>query len=244
MSLAHRKVAIVFALIGSSIILFLGVLFFVFMAHSGHESPRGVNFTPNQVIQNGNKNIEENYHKNLLDGKWTEWWENGNKRVEKYYHDNQPTGEFREWFENGNKKAISEASGVVSAWYWNGKKSITGNIKDGTGFFVFWYENGVRHAETNVKNGKGHGKSCSWYQNARLSSEIWYDNGEIVKCSQYKEDGTVDFQNEISPEICNEVNFRFYTISSDEMSAPPESWEATPPDVSENDAPSITRNCD
>ena len=53
--------------------------------------------------ENGEKKLDGNYRKGLMNGKWTDWYENGQKSSEGTFKDGKQDGLHTEWHENGQK---------------------------------------------------------------------------------------------------------------------------------------------
>ena len=113
--------------------------------------------------ENGQKKLNGNYRKGLMNGKWT------------YYHEN---GQFHAQgrFIDGDGSNPSESSGIP----FNGR----------TGRWTSWHENGQKEAEGTYKGGKRDGKWTSWFENGQKESEGTYKDGiEDGKWTYYTEVG-------------------------------------------------------
>ena len=112
--------------------------------------------------ENGEKKLNGNYRKGLMNGKWTDWYESGQKSSE--------TTSFKDGIPDG----------LFTSWYENGQKESEGTFKDGKedGLHITWFENGFKESEYTYKNGvKVEGST--WYV------EQWYENGK--KFIEYRE---------------------------------------------------------
>ena len=118
--------------------------------------------------ENGEKELDGNYRKGLMNGKWM------------YYHENgQIHGQGR--FIDGDGSNPSESSGIP----FNGR----------SGRWSFWYKNGQKSSEDNYKDGKRDGKYTTWYENGQKSGEGTYKNGILIgKYEWWFEDGTKEWE--------------------------------------------------
>ena len=86
--------------------------------------------------ENGEKKLDGNYRKGLMNGKWTYYYENGQKKVEAMMKDGKLDEKATRWHENGKKESEGtykngEQDGLWTEWYENGQKSYEGTFKDG-----------------------------------------------------------------------------------------------------------------
>ena len=85
---------------------------------------------------NGQKKLDGNYRKGLMNGKWTYYHQNGQKEREESYKDGELDGLSTTWHENGKKKLEgyfkdNKQGGLWTSWYENGQKEEEGTFKDG-----------------------------------------------------------------------------------------------------------------
>ena len=121
--------------------------------------------------ENGQKKLDGNYRKGLMNGKWT------------YYHENgQIHGEGR--YIDGDGSNPSETSGIPfngrtgrwSFWYENGQKSEEGTWKEGKkdGKWTWYNEDEKTDSSGTFKDGKLDGKLTEWYKNGQKREEETY----------------------------------------------------------------------
>ncbi len=136
--------------------------------------------------ENGQKKLDGNYRKGLMNGKWT------------YYHENgQIHGQGR--FIDGDGNNPSESSGIPfngrtgrwTFWYDNGQKSTEDNYKDGkgNGKYTTWYKNGQKWTEGTYKDGELDGKWTVWNENGQKKVEQTYKDGKLISSKCWDEDG-------------------------------------------------------
>ena len=147
--------------------------------------------------ENGEKELDGNYRKGLMNGKWMYYHENGQIRAQGRFIDgdrsnvseetgipfNGRTGKWFFRYENGQNYAERNyKTGVVDGkginWYENGQKSTEGTWKDGKldGKWTRWYENGQKQFEGYWKNGKEDGKWTRWHENGQKQFEGYWKN--------------------------------------------------------------------
>ena len=136
--------------------------------------------------ENGQKKLNGNYRKGLMNGKWT------------YYHEN---GQFHAQgrFIDGDGSNPSESSGIPfngrtgrwTSWHENGQKEAEGTYKSGKrdGKWTTWYENGQKFYEGIYKDGKPNGKGTKWYENGQKMIEDTYKDGKSISKKCWDEDG-------------------------------------------------------
>ena len=68
-----------------------------------------------------------------------------------------------------------------------------GNFKNGEkdGLIHEWFENGQLQYRMNYKNGEYDGKLEKWYENGQLLYEQIWENGQLVKVTNYKDNGEI-----------------------------------------------------
>ena len=136
--------------------------------------------------ENGEKELDGNYRKGLMNGEWT------------YYHENgQIHGEGR--FIDGDGSNLSELSGIPfngrsgrwKFWYENGQKEGEGIYKDGKedGLFTYWNENGQKWREGTFKDGELDGKWTVWNENGQKKVEQTYKDGSLISSKCWDQDG-------------------------------------------------------
>ena len=112
--------------------------------------------------KNGEKKLDGNYRKGLMNGEWTYYHENGQIYVQGRFID-------------GDGSNLSELSGIP----FNGR----------TGRWTSWHENGQKEAEGTYKDGELDGKWTYWYDNGRKQWERTYKDGKWIKEIRWDEDG-------------------------------------------------------
>ena len=159
----------------------------------------GVMYAPNDdkpftgivfdFYENGEKELDGNYRKGLMNGEWTYYHENGQIHGEGRFIDgdgsnlselsgvpfNGRTGRWNVWFKNGQKESEGtykngKEDGKWTRWYENGQKRVEKNYKDGEEIgSTDWeyYSNGQKRVERNYKDGKEDGKWTYWYEDGR-----------------------------------------------------------------------------
>ena len=169
----------------------------------------GVKYAPNDdepykgkvfdFHENGQKKLDGNYRKGLMNGKWTYYFGNGNiYGIGNFINgdggnvsevSNIPrNGRNRLWifyYENGQKKTEdnyknSNPHGLCKSWYPNGQIESKVTNKDGKeyGMSTFWFEDGQIMYEANIINDMVNGKSTLWYPNGNKREEGTYKYGE------------------------------------------------------------------
>ena len=168
--------------------------------------------------ENGEKELDGNYRKGLMNGEWTYYHENGQIHGEGRFIDgdgsnlselsgipfNGRSGRWKFWYENGQKwtegtfKGIDEdgypaKDGKYTVWYENGQRWTEGTYKDGEldGLWTSWYKNGQKEKEGTYKDGKLHGLLTGWHENGQKSLEGTYKDGELISSKIWNEDGSV-----------------------------------------------------
>ena len=113
-------------------------------------------------LKNGQKMLDGNYQKRLMNGEWT------------YYHEN---GQFHAQgrFIDGDGGNPSEISGIP----FNGR----------SGTWKFWYENGQKKREGTFKDGELNELWTVWYENGQKDYEITYMDGILISEKCWDEDG-------------------------------------------------------
>ena len=136
---------------------------------------------------NGQKKLDGNYRKGLMNGKWMYYHENGQIYVQGRFID-------------GDGSNLSELSGVPfngrtgrwNAWFKNGQKESEGTYKSGIqiGKYEKWFENGKKKYEETYKDGELNGKWTEWFENGQKKSEETYKDGQLDgKVKGYYENG-------------------------------------------------------
>ena len=136
--------------------------------------------------ENGQKKLDGNYRKGLMNGKWTYYFGNGNI----YGIGN---------FINGDGGNVSEVSNIPRNgrnrlwifYYENGQKINEGTYNDGKkdGKGTQWYENGQKEIEVIYKDGEPDGLRTLWYEHGQKQYEGTYKDGELISAECWDEDG-------------------------------------------------------
>ena len=188
----------------------------------------GLMYAPNDVepftgivfdfYENGEKELDGNYRKGLMNGEWTYYHENGQIRAQGRfingdgsYPDDYPdslksiyppidgrSGKWTEWWPNGQKRYAGtfkdgEQDGKSTYWSPDSKESSELFWKDGQawdGKLTFWYENGQKEVEATFKDGKLGGLETWWYENGQKMREGTYKDGKYDgKVTSWNENG-------------------------------------------------------
>lgn len=110
--------------------------------------------------ENGNKQRETQYSKNLINGKQTEWYENQNKKFEKIIHT--------------DPKTLESSAQIIQYWNENNEQKVI----DGNGFYEETNEGTTEKGE--IKNSRRQGV---WIGKSKLTNSTFtetYENGELV----------------------------------------------------------------
>jgi antitoxin component YwqK of YwqJK toxin-antitoxin module len=93
-------------------------------------------------------------------GLWISWYQNGQKQMQGEYHNDLQVGKFEWWYENGQiaLRGSYDAGKQVGKWTWwhsNGQKSTQGEYVDGnpTGRWRWWDTNGRVHETADLSHG-------------------------------------------------------------------------------------------
>ena len=159
--------------------------------------------------ENGEKKLDGNYRKGLMNGKWTYYHENGQIHAQGRFIDgdggfpfsipdslnipplNGRSGRWSFWYENGQKKGEGthkdgERDRKWTGWYENGQKRYEETYKDGEPDrkWILWYDNGQKEQEGTYKDGELNGKWTYWYENEQKQWEGTFKDGELIseKC--------------------------------------------------------------
>ena len=162
--------------------------------------------------ENGEKELDGNYRKGLMNGEWTYYHENGQFHAQGRFIDgdgsnpseltgipfNGRSGRWKFWYENGQKSTEGtyrngNLIGKYTEWHKNGQKSGEGPFKNGKmdGKWTWWYENGNMREEGTFKDGEPDGLYTEWYENGQKMSEGTYKDGEIIRTTWWDENGNV-----------------------------------------------------
>ena len=164
--------------------------------------------------ENGEKELDGNYRKGLMNGEWTYYHENGQIHGEGRFIDgdgsnlselsgipfNGRSGRWKFWYENGQKSTEGtyrngNLIGKYETWLDDGTKvwehyNNDDGTRDSTKLTIRWYENGQKQFEGYWKNtddtaGVWIGKHTVWYENGQKSWERTFKDG--------KEDGLMTY---------------------------------------------------
>ena len=143
-----------------------------------------------------------------LNGPSKALYDNGNIRVERNYSEGKLHGPFKNYYENGKLRGEGNFN--------NGE--LDGALKFETRNFI---SNEIVKFEINNVNGEKHGTCREFYEDGKLKTECYFNNGEFEDFKSWKEylkDGTfksppeVDFGDfflfSIPSEVLNEVDLR------------------------------------
>jgi len=113
-------------------------------------------------------------------------------------------------FKDGKKE------GLHKGWYNTGNLEREIYYKNGleNGIVKSWYENGQLNSEFVCLDGKIIGKSKNYNENGVLKSELHYKNGELVKMTVYRDDGSIEVETNYKNDIIHGSQF-FYTLTGD-----------------------------
>ena len=162
----------------------------------------GLMYAPNDVepftgivfdfYENGEKELDGNYRKGLMNGEWTYYHENGQIREQGRFIDGDgstPDGVYPDWMADSLISILPPfdgRSGKWTYWYGDGQKRSEGTYKDGKwdGLLTEWYETGQKERETTYKDGEYDGLYTGWYDNGQKFWEDTYKDGELIssKC--------------------------------------------------------------
>ena len=143
---------------------------FSFVTPNDDEPFTGIVF---DFYENGEKELDGNYRKGLMNGEWTYYHENGQIMSKGNYKNGD--GSYPDSFTDEYKKEYPPyggRNGKWTYWFWNGQKINEGTYKDSKwdGKWTQWYENGQKSSEKTYKDGK------------MISKECWDEDGNEIQC--------------------------------------------------------------
>ena len=107
--------------------------------------------------ENGEKQLEIRYKKDVLHGKTSSWHPNGQKKSAGNIRDGEMDGPWEEWYENGWKSKVQSCDfgKLVSATVWkpDGEKCPVSNIVNGKGILLEYKEDGTIQKRYTFKDG-------------------------------------------------------------------------------------------
>jgi antitoxin component YwqK of YwqJK toxin-antitoxin module len=132
-------------------------------------------------FRNGNKNFEDHYKNNMLNGIVKEWYENGSISSEEHYKNGKWDGVRRKWNPEGYLKEEENykndyLDGIKKLYYEDGKLRYEQTYKNGqlNGLTKYYYRNGQLEIEQIFKNDKS------------ISEKFYNRNGELVSEKEYR----------------------------------------------------------
>ena len=109
--------------------------------------------------ENGEKQLEIRYKKDVLHGKTSSWHPNGQKKSAGNIRDGEMDGPWEEWYENGWKERVQNCDfgKLVSATVWkpDGEKCLVSNVVNGNGELIDYNEDGTIDKRHTFKDGVG-----------------------------------------------------------------------------------------
>ena len=110
--------------------------------------------------ENGNKQRETQYSKNLINGKQTEWYENQNKKIEKIIHT--------------DPKTLESQTQIIHYWNENNEQKVI----DGNGFYE--ETTGEIYEKGEIKNSRKQGIWTGKNNKTKNSFTENYENGALI----------------------------------------------------------------
>jgi len=111
----------------------------------------------NSWHENGEKQLELRYKKDVLHGKTSSWHPNGQKKSAGNIRDGEMDGPWEEWYENGWKERVQNCDfgKLVSATVWkpDGEKCPVSNVVNGKGELIDYNEDGTIDKRHTFKDG-------------------------------------------------------------------------------------------
>ena len=148
--------------------------------------------------ENGEKELDGNYRKGLMNGEWTYYHENGQIRAQGRFINGD--GSYPDDYPDSLKSIyppIPGRSGKWTEWWPNGQKRYAGTFKDGEqdGKSTYWSPDSKESSELFWKDGKEwDGKSTGWHKNGQKAIEKTYKDGEMIGLYSCDENGNVVFK--------------------------------------------------
>mgnify|MGYP006089070981 CR=1 FL=1 len=109
--------------------------------------------------ENGEKQLEIRYKKDVLHGKTSSWHPNGQKKSAGNIRDGEMDGPWEEWYENGWKERVQNCDfgKLVSATVWkpDGEKCPVSNVVNGKGELIDYNEDGTIDKRHTFRDGVG-----------------------------------------------------------------------------------------
>ncbi|MBT5910757.1 MAG: toxin-antitoxin system YwqK family antitoxin [Opitutae bacterium] len=109
--------------------------------------------------ENGEKQLEIRYKKDVLHGETSSWHPNGQKKSVGNIRDGEMDGPWEEWYENGWKERVQNCDfgKLLSATVWkpDGEKCPVSNIVNGKGELIDYNEDGTIDKRHTFKDGVG-----------------------------------------------------------------------------------------
>jgi antitoxin component YwqK of YwqJK toxin-antitoxin module len=117
-------------------------------------------------------------------GLWVTWYENGQVQVQGEYHNDMPVGKFTWWHSNGQKYAEGEfvaghQHGVWQWWHKNGQKWTQGEFNNGeqTGEWSSWNESGRLDQQASYSGGRT--KDPEGWSDAEVADQDAESSGKL-----------------------------------------------------------------
>ena len=109
--------------------------------------------------ENGEKQLEIRYKKDVIHGKTSSWHPNGLKKSAGNIRDGEMDGPWEEWYENGWKERVQNCDfgKLVSATVWkpDGEKCPVSKVVNGKGELIDYNEDGTIDKRHTIKDGVG-----------------------------------------------------------------------------------------
>jgi len=109
--------------------------------------------------ENGRKQLEIRYKKDVIHGTMSTWHANGQKKGVGQIKDGEMDGRWEEWYENGWKSKVQncEFGKLISAIVWkpDGEKCPVTNVVKGNGELIDYNDDGTIEKRYTIKDGVG-----------------------------------------------------------------------------------------
>jgi antitoxin component YwqK of YwqJK toxin-antitoxin module len=109
--------------------------------------------------ENGRKQLEIRYEKDVMHGIMSTWYPNGQKKGTGRIKDGEMDGRWEEWYENGWKSKVQSCDfgKLISATVWkpDGEKCPVSNVVNGNGELIDYNEDGTIEKRYTIKDGVG-----------------------------------------------------------------------------------------
>jgi len=183
---------------------------------------------------NGQLAEQGRFHRDLREGLWTWWHENGTKAREAMFSMDIPVGWHHAWDATGtllDSAEIRDGTGRWFVYHHDGGKKIEGQYRDGkrhgvwsqwdpagrllgtfaldlgTGVEIEWDNSGIKRTETEYRSDRRHGCETHWDDQGRLESVEQYDDGTLVRSSDYDHGQLAQVTEWVDGEIARLTNY-------------------------------------